>query len=151
MSPAPTTPQPAGAGAASPLRPRPYVRSMRNWWRRDPFFAAYMAREFTALAVFAYALVLAAGTVALARGPEAWGGFAEFLRSPFSLVLHLALLWAMVLHGKTWFEILPKTIPYLYADGRRVPSRTITRLGWAGAIGMSLVLLGLVAWAGAQS
>ena len=61
------------------------------------------------------------------------------------------LLWAMWLHGKTWFEILPKTIPYVYAGGRRVPAAIITRLGWAAAIGASVILLGMVAWTGAQS
>lgn len=153
MSRTPTTPQPPGSGDPSSDRPagRPYVRTMHGWWRRDPFFTAYMVREFTALAVLAYAVLLAAGAVALAQGPDAWVHFAGFLRAPASVALHLVLLWAMWLHGKTWFEILPKTIPYVYAGGRRVPAAIITRLGWAAAIGASVILLGMVAWTGAQS
>ena len=27
---------------------RPYVRPMAGWWKRDPFFMRYMARELTA-------------------------------------------------------------------------------------------------------
>jgi fumarate reductase subunit C len=30
-----------------------YLRPMRGWWRRDPFFVRYMVREATALAVLA--------------------------------------------------------------------------------------------------
>ncbi|MGO9852667.1 MAG: fumarate reductase subunit C, partial [Steroidobacteraceae bacterium] len=40
---------------------RPYVRSMRGWWRRDPFFARYMLREATAVGVLVYALILMVG------------------------------------------------------------------------------------------
>jgi len=28
---------------------RPYVRPMKGWWKRDPFFVRYMWREVTAL------------------------------------------------------------------------------------------------------
>jgi succinate dehydrogenase subunit C len=56
--------------ARTPAR-RPYVRSMRGWWKRDPFFVRYMVRESTALAVAAYSVVLAVGVVRLAQGEAA--------------------------------------------------------------------------------
>ncbi len=140
MSATPRHPDAAAPSSAG----RPYLRSMRRWWKRDPYFGAYMVREFTSLAVLLYAIVLTAGAVALSRGPEAWAEFADALRSPWSIALHLALLWALWLHGKTWFEILPKTIPYVYAKGERVPPVTITRFGWAAALLASAVVLGAV-------
>jgi fumarate reductase subunit C len=122
-----------------------YVRPMHGWWRRDPFFVRYMAREVTAVAVLAYAIVLAVGVVRLAQGEAAWNGWLQALRSPWSLLLHAVLLVAMFVHAKSWFEIMPKTMPMMVVGGRRVSAATITRSGWAATIVASLVLL-MIAW-----
>ena len=46
---------------AAPVTGRkPYVRPMAGWWKRDPFFVAYMIRETTALGA-AYLAGLSAG------------------------------------------------------------------------------------------
>ena len=124
---------------------RPYVRPMAGWWRRDPFFMRYMIREATALAVLAYAVVLTLGVVRLAQGEAAWNGWLDALRSPASLLLHAVLLVAMFVHAKSWFEIMPKTMPMLFVGGRRVAASTITRIGWAATVLASVVLLAL-AW-----
>ena len=124
---------------------RPYVRPMGRWWRRDPYFVRYMWREATALAVAAYAVVLAVGVVRLAQGEAAWNGWLAALRSPISLALHALMLAAMLLHAKSWFEIMPKTMPTLHVGGRRVAAATITRAGWAAAAVASAVVLAL-AW-----
>ena len=124
----------------------PYVRPMRGWWRRDPFFRRYMLREATALAVLAYAVVMTVGVVRLAQGEAAWNGWLDALRTPLSLLLHGMLLLAMLIHAKSWFEIMPKTMPPLFVGGRRVAASTITRAGWAAAVLASLVLFAF-AWA----
>jgi len=124
---------------------RPYVRPMAGWWRRDPFFMRYMIREATALAVLAYAVVLTLGVVRLAQGEAAWNGWLDALRSPASLLLHAVLFVAMIIHAKSWFEIMPKTMPMLFVGGRRVAASTITRIGWAATVLASVVLLAL-AW-----
>ena len=124
----------------------PYVRPMRGWWRRDPFFVRYMAREATALAVFVYAVILAVGTVRLAQGQAAWDHWLDALQSPASLLLHAVLLIAMVVHAQSWFEIMPKTMPMLHVGGRRVAASTITRAGWAATVVASIVLFALAAW-----
>jgi fumarate reductase subunit C len=125
---------------------RPYVRPMGGWWRRDPFFVRYMIREATALAVLAYAIVLAVGVVRLAQGEAAWNGWLDALRSPASLLLHAVLLVAMFVHAKSWFEIMPKTMPMLFVGGRRVAASTITRTGWTVTVLASAVLLALAWW-----
>jgi fumarate reductase subunit C len=125
---------------------RPYVRPMAGWWRRDPFFVRYMWREATALAVLAYAVVLTIGVVCLARGEAAWNAWLAALRSPASLLLHAVLLVAMVVHAKSWFEIMPKTMPMLFVGGRRVAASTITRTGWAAAVLASAAVLALATW-----
>ena len=131
------------AGAAR----RPYVRPMQGWWKRDPFFVRYMWRETTALAVAVYAVVLAVGVVRLAQGEAAWNGWLAALKSPLSLLLHLVLLVAMVVHAKSWFEIMPKTMPAMRMGGKRLDASTITRTGWAATAVATLVVL-VVAWGG---
>jgi fumarate reductase subunit C len=125
-----------------------FVRPMQGWWQRDPFFMRYMVREATAVAVAVYAVVLCVGVVRLAQGEAAWNGWLAALRTPLSLLLHGVLLIAMVVHARSWFEIMPKTMPMLFRRGRRVAERTITRVGWAAAAGASAALLALAWWWG---
>ncbi|MGO9804204.1 MAG: fumarate reductase subunit C [Steroidobacteraceae bacterium] len=127
---------------------RPYVRSMRGWWRRDPFFARYMLREATAVGVLVYALILMVGVVRLAQGEAAWNGWLAVLRSPWAVLLHLALLVAMVFHALTWFEIMPKTLPAISIGGRRVSAATITVSGWTATAVASVALFALAWWWG---
>jgi fumarate reductase subunit C len=125
---------------------KPYVRPMQGWWRRDPFFVRYMVREVTALAVLAYAIVLAVGLVRLAQGEAAWNGWLQALRSPASLVLHAVLLVSMFVHAKSWFEIMPKTMPMILPSGQHIAPAMITRGGWAATVAASIVLFALAWW-----
>jgi fumarate reductase subunit C len=118
-----------------------YVRPMQGWWRRDPFFVRYMIREVTALAVLAYAIVLVVGVVRLAQGEAAWNGWLAALRSPGSILLHLVLLLSFAVHAKSWFDIMPKTMPMMFVGGRRVEGSTITRIGWTVTVLVSIVVL----------
>jgi fumarate reductase subunit C len=120
---------------------------MKGWWRRNPFFMRYMIREATALAVAAYAVVLAVGVLRLAQGEGAWQGWLQALRSPLSIALHLLLLAALVSHAKSWFEIMPKTLPFIVVRGQRLQASTITRSGWT-ATGLASLLLLALAWGG---
>lgn len=133
--------RPVAPGAAR----RAYVRPMHAWWRRDPFFVRYMVRELTALAVLAYSLVLAAGLVCLARGEAAWLAWLAALRSPWSLALHVVLLVGFIVHARSWFEVMPRTMPPLHWRGRRLAATTITRLGWAATLASSLLVF-VLAW-----
>lgn len=125
---------------------RPYVRSMDGWWRRDPFFVRYMVREATALAVLAYAIVLAVGVVRLAQGEAAWNGWLAALRTPGSLLLHAVLLVSMAVHAKSWFDIMPKTMPLMFVGGHRVAASTITRAGIGATVVASVLLFALAWW-----
>lgn len=123
----------------------PYVRPMRGWWRRDPFFVRYMGREATALAVAAYALVLLTGVWRLAQGEAQFNDWLRAMQSPLSIVLHLVLLAAMVYHAVSWFAIMPKTMPMLFVRGQRVQASTITRAGVFAVVLASGAILAL-AW-----
>jgi fumarate reductase subunit C len=125
---------------------RPYIRPMQGWWRRDPFFMVYMARELTAFAVLAYSIVLAVGVVRLAQGEAAWNGWLAALQSPWSILLHLVILVSMAIHAKSWFEIMPKTMPLMFVGGQRLAGSTITRAGWAATIVASIALFAFAWW-----
>jgi len=132
--------------ASRPERPSrlPYVRPMGRWWRRDPFFMRYMAREATAVIVALYAIELTVALLCLGRGEAAWNAFVQLLRSPLSVALHGAMLWAMAYHTLSWFEVMPKTMPMMFWGGKRVPAVFITRAGLAAAVIASVVLFALV-------
>ena len=120
-----------------------YVRPMQGWWRRDPFFVRYMVREVTALAVLAYAVVLTFGVVRLSQGEAAFNGWLAALHSPGAILMHLVLLVSFAVHAKSWFEIMPKTMPMMFVGGKRVEGATITRTGWIVTILASIALFAL--------
>lgn len=124
---------------------RPYVRPMQGWWKRDPFFVRYMVREITAVGVLVYAIVLAVGVVRLSQGEAAWNGWLDALQTPWSLLLHAVLLFGFVVHAKSWFEIMPKTMPMIFIGGKRLEGSTITRTGWTATVVATIVVLAL-AW-----
>ena len=121
-----------------------YIRPMQGWWRRDPFFMSYMIREATAIAVLVYAVVLCVGVVRLSQGEAAWSGWLAALRSPGSILLHLVLLVCMVVHAKSWFDIMPKTMPLMFVGGKRVEASAITRSGYAAVVVVTALVLLLV-------
>lgn len=123
---------------------RPYVRSMDGWWKRDPYFVRYMAREVTALLVAAYAVVLLAGLVRLSQGEAAFNGWLQYLKTPWMLVFHLIALATFVYHTWSWFKIMPKTMPIMFVGGKRVQPGTITGAGLAAAVVACLAVLLIV-------
>lgn len=123
---------------------RGYVRPMQGWWRRDPFFVKYMIREVTAVAVLVYAIILMVGVVRLSQGEAAFNGWLAALRTPGSILLHLVLLVSMIVHAKSWFDIMPKTMPLLFVGGHRVEGSTITRAGYLVTIVATVLVLALV-------
>jgi fumarate reductase subunit C len=123
---------------------RPYVRSMDGWWKRDPYFIRYMAREVTALLVAAYAVVLLAGLVRLSQGEAAFNGWLQYLKTPWMLVFHLIALATFVYHTWSWFKIMPKTMPIMFVGGKRVQPGTITGAGLAAAVVACLAVLFIV-------
>jgi fumarate reductase subunit C len=124
---------------------RPYVRPMAGWWRRDPFFVRYMLREGTALIVAGYAFLLLEGLLCLTRGEAAYNTWLALLRHPLVIVLHLAALAVMIYHSWSWFAIMPKTMPPIYAGGKRLAGTTITTIGVVAALLATLAIL-FLAW-----
>jgi fumarate reductase subunit C len=122
---------------------RTYRRPMTAWWKRNPWYRAYMLREMTSLVIVAYALFLLCGIYHLAHGAEAWARWRAALVSPLSIVLHAGVLAVMVYHAWTWFAVMPKTLPFVRIGGKRVADATIVRSGVAAGIVAFAVLVAL--------
>ncbi len=120
---------------------RPYVRPMEGWWRKNSFFVEYMIHEGTAFFVAAYAAVLLYSLIQLGQGEAAWNAWVLCLKSPMAIVFHIACLVALAYHTWTWFHIMPRTLPPIFAGGKRVSGPTITHTGLAAAVGASIILL----------
>jgi fumarate reductase subunit C len=119
---------------------KPYVRPMAGWWRRDPFFIRYMAREATALFVTAYAVILLVTLGRLAQGRASFDAWLAIQRSAPMLAIHAVLLAAFAWHTVTWFAIMPKTMPPLAIAGRKLAPGLITGAGLAAALVASAAL-----------
>lgn len=123
---------------------RPYQRSMAGWWRRNTFFVEYMIHEGTAIFVGAYALVLLVGLVRLGQGEAAWASWLTALKSPVSVGFHILALAAMLYHSWTWFNIMPRTLPPILIDGKRLSARAMTAGGLVATVFASIAMCWLV-------
>ena len=123
---------------------RTYIRPMDGWWRRDPFFMRYMAREATAIFVVIYAATLLVSVARLAQGKASYDDWLASLASPFSVALHAVVCAAFIYHTYTWFAIMPKTLPPIVIAGRKLTPVAITSLGIAASAILSVALFVLV-------
>ena len=127
-------------------RSRPYIRPVETlWWARPPYLA-YTLREATGVAVLGYALVLLTGVVSLANGERAYNVWLDFLKSPWSLSLHVLFLIGMIAHTWTWFRILPKTLPRLVIGRRILPQIRVTAAGVAVAAASFIFIVFVAVW-----
>ncbi len=120
---------------------RPYVRSMDNWWTRDPYFIRYMAMEMTSVLVAVYAVILLVGLARLAQGEAAFNGWLEALKSPWSVGFHVLILLVFAYHTWSWFKIMPKTIPTIFLGDSPLPQPAITWTGVILAVVLNLLVL----------
>lgn len=127
-------------------RTRTYVRPMAGWWRKNPYFVLYMARESSSVFVAVYALILLVGLLRLAQGETAYNAWLAALASPGSILFHWLALMTVGYHAYTWWKVAPKTTPDIRIAGRAIPERLITGGGWLATIGASVLIYVLVRW-----
>ena len=123
-----------------------YVRPMRGWWRRNPYFVRYMIREGSSVFLAIYALILLVGLWRLSQGQAAWDAWRAALTSPISLLFHWLALLTVGYHAYTWWKVAPKTAPDLRLAGRPLPEMVITGGGWLATLGTSVLVYIIVRW-----
>ena len=92
--------------------PRPYHRPHSNtWWlKRRPYFV-FMMREWSAVVVAVYVVLLLVLVAKVRDGQEAYEGYVDFLQSPVLIAFHIVALLFALLHTITWFQAVPKALP----------------------------------------
>ena len=123
-----------------------YVRPMRGWWRRNPYFVRYMIREGSSVFLAIYALILLVGLWRLSQGQAAWDAWRAALTSPISLIFHWLALATVGYHAYTWWKVAPKTAPDLRLAGRPLPEMVITGGGWLATLGASALIYIIIRW-----
>jgi len=123
-----------------------YVRPMRGWWCRNPYFVRYMIREGSSVFLAIYALILLVGLWRLSQGQAAWDAWRAALTSPISLLFHWLALLTVSYHAYTWWKVAPKTAPDLRVAGRPLPELVITAGGWFATLGTSALVYIIVRW-----
>lgn len=111
------------------------------WWIRKKPFVHFIVRELTSVFVAVYAVILIIQLRALSLGPEAWDAMLDWLRTPFSIVLHVILLVFVIFHSITWFNLAP-TAMVLRIGKRRIPGVAIITVNYV----MWIILSGAIAW-----
>ena len=120
---------------------RPYKRQLAStsWWLKHPRYIRYMLREFSALFIGIYILVLTVGLYRLSEGAEAYSSFLSAVGGLAGLGLAILTFIFAIYHSYTWFAVTPKAMPLRFA-GKPVPAAVIVAAHWCGFIIISLIL-----------
>jgi len=127
-------------------RIKPYVRPMRGWWRKNPYYVRYMIREASSVFLAIYTVILLMGLLRLAQGEAAYEAWRAALTSFGSIVFHLLALLTVSYHAYTWWKVAPKTAPDIRIAGRPLPELVITVGGWLATLGMSALVYIVMRW-----
>ena len=121
---------------------RPYVREVpkTHWFLRRPRYMRYMAREITCIFIGVYTFIWVVGIVRLSQGEAAYQAFLQALKTPASMVFHIAALVFAIYHSVTWFNLTPKALPVQLGEDF-VPDGVIAGAHYAAWIVLSLVIL----------
>ena len=109
------------------------------WWVKKWAYTRFILREMTSLAVMFYAIVLVLYVNAVAKGPEAFAAFSEWLASPLSITLHSVAFCFAVFHSYTWFNLAPKAI-VIRVGKKKIPGSAIMAANYAMWAAVSVAL-----------
>src|SRR4051794_2120436 len=131
------------AAVGEAMKGKEYVRPVgASWWLRKPSYTLFMLRELTAVFVAGYAIFLLVLIYQAGQGPEAFTQFAQGLKSPVSIVLHLLVLAMVVYHTVTWFNATPKVMS-LWRGEERVSPALIVGSNYVAWVVISAIVAGL--------
>ena len=121
---------------------RPYVRPIpKDWWLARRPYTLFMLREFTAVAVAAYAVLLLVMLYKFKQGPEVFDAFMDVFKSRLSRVLHGVAFFAVLYHTITWFNLTPQAVVIRIGEDR-VPAALIAGVNYVIWVAVSAA----VAW-----
>ena len=108
----------------SDFQPREYHRSFSNlWWLERFNYLIFILREFSSIFVGYFLIVTLSQVCALARGPEAYAAFQDWMRHPLVILVNIIAFAFLVLHTVTWSNLVPKAF-FPRSHGHRLPEMT---------------------------
>lgn len=114
------------AGAPyTPYHPKWHRRRVSVWWWLESrSYTGFVLRELSSVFVAFFAVVLLWQLRAIARGPDAYARSLDRLGTPLFLALNAVVLFFVLFHAITWFNLAPKAM-VVRLRGKRVPDAVI--------------------------
>jgi len=111
------------------------------WWLFRWYYLKFVLRELSSVFVAWFVVLTLLQVRAIAAGPEAYGRFAEWLKSPLLAAVNAVSLGFIVFHAITWFNLAPTAL-VVRLRGKRVPGILIAGSNYAAWV----VASGVLAW-----
>lgn len=109
----------------TPYHPKWYRRRVSVWWWLESrSYTGFVLRELSSVFVAFFAAVLLWQLRAIARGPDAYARSLDRLGTPLFLVLNAVVLFFVLFHSITWFNLAPSAM-VVRLRGKRVPDAVI--------------------------
>src|SRR5262249_41306397 len=129
------------------MKTKEYIRPMpATWWLHNRHLFLFMLRELSSVFVAGYAVFLMVLLWRFNLGREAFHRFFEALRSPWSVLLHLAALAFVVYHSVTSFNAAPVIMTVWRGEEKLAPA-LIVGLNYALWLALSVLVLAAALWA----
>lgn len=124
-------------------RPYPRQHVSKTWYLKRTPYRIFMLREWSAVAIAVYFLLLVQLAGESREGASDLAGYVDAaLKSPLSYLFHAIVLAFAVLHTVTWFQAVPKAIRLRMGD-ELVPARMLIGAHYGAWIATSLLVLAL--------
>lgn len=119
---------------------RPLPRQKSNlWWNRATPYRIFMLREFSAVFLAIY-MVLLLVLVDRVRDGEGFGDWLDVLQNPLLIALHVVILLFALLHTVSWFRAVPRAT-VVKLGGQRMPDMQVVAGVYALWAAASVVVL----------
>ena len=118
-----------------------HTRVSTYWWLTRWAYLKFTLREGSAVFVAWAVIVTLLQIHALTSGPEAYGEFQNWLRSPLVLAVNVVSSLFVVFHAVTWFNLAPKAMA-VRLRGKRLPNLAISAPNYVAWV----VISAAVAW-----
>ena len=112
-----------------------------GWFWQRPGYIRFMLREFTALFIGAYLVLLLWMLYKLGVGEAAFTHWLAILNRPHWMILHALALLAGLWHTVTWFNATPQAFPVFIGEKRLPKAVVAIALGYAPWIVVTALIL----------
>jgi len=132
------------APAYTEFHPRWYRPKMSTyWWLGRWPFVKFILRELSSIFVAAFVVITMLQIRALGRGPEAYQAFQQLMANPLMVLLNVIILFFVVFHTITWFNLTPRAM-VVRIRGKRLPDAMIAAPNYVGWIIVSAVIAWII-------